>query len=309
MPPIDVHIKAGSNAGRRLLLEQSPITLGRSPDNGIMIDLPFVSRRHAELRYDDGRWWLVNHSANGTRLNRQWVTDNPAAIEGAASITIGEDAVLDVAPQAQAAPGGETQGEGAPTDSGPGAPPGSGMTRRSKIWVGIGAYLGVMILLFVLLATLGGGDSDSEGDPGVPELTRQQIAAEIEQRPEMHAPDERRARAALDEARELFNRRDSERQARYRALEAYRIAIAYMPGHELPLDIDRRRYHILQRELADQVSEQYQRAYNLLRSQQHERASDAFRTLAQTYPATRDSAVFRNVQQHWTRARRALDDD
>jgi len=306
MTPIQINIKAGSNAGRRLLLEQSPITLGRSPDNTVMLDLPFVSRLHAELRFEDGHWSLVNHSPNGTRLGRRWVTDQPAALDSAASIQIGEEAVLDVTPQAAPAGAAESTGSSASEAS---APAGTGMSKRSKVWIGIGVYLVAMLVLFIVLATLTGGENDGDAGPRIAELSRSDIAQEIERRPAPEPPDERRARAALTEARELFNRRDSERDGRYRALEAYRIAIKYMPDHELPENVDRRKYHVLQQELIDQVAEHYQRAYNLLRSQQYQRASDAFQRLSQIYPATRDSRIFRNAQKHWTRANRALEDD
>ena len=308
MPPIESHILVGSNAGRRLLLEQSPITIGRSTENDLVIDLSYVSRRHAELRFADDQWWLVNHSPNGTRLNRRWVTDTPRAIESASRLTIGEEVVMELTPQAAAHAGAPDDGAAEQGDGGAeSAAGGSGMSRRSKVWIGIGVYLVLMLGLIAFALTL----QDSTGAGGTrlaPELTTEQIEQEIQRRPTPAPPDERRARGALAEASELFHRRESEVAARYRALEAYRAALRYMPGHELPKNIDRRRYRVLQQELMAQLTEQYQSAYNLLRSQQYERALEAFRQLLRMYPAGDDSRLVRNAERHAALARRRSED-
>ncbi len=45
-------------------------TLGRVAGNTIVIDDPHTSARHAELRFERGRWWLRDlGSSNGTTLN------------------------------------------------------------------------------------------------------------------------------------------------------------------------------------------------------------------------------------------------
>ncbi len=42
-------------------------TVGRRDENTLMIDDPFVSGAHAEVMFDQGRWWLVDlGSTNGT---------------------------------------------------------------------------------------------------------------------------------------------------------------------------------------------------------------------------------------------------
>ncbi|MFW6059118.1 MAG: FHA domain-containing protein [Phycisphaeraceae bacterium] len=305
MTPIELHILAGSHAGRRLLLEQPRITIGRSADNDVVIDLSYVSRRHAELRVEDGQWVLINHSPNGVRLNRHWVTDAPQLIEGLAQLRIGDEAILEIAPQLGAAFDEQTAAE---TDGGD--RPGGGLSRRAKIWMAIGVYLIAMLGLFGFLATL----STDDGNDGVIrapelELSAEQIRAEIHRDPQPQPPDERRARAALAEARELFNRRDSDSSARYQALARYREALAYMPDHELPEPIDRRRMRALQDELSEEVAQRYQRAYGLLRSGRYRQAWQAFNDLLRSYGAESDSRIVRNIVRHAATARELAEND
>jgi pSer/pThr/pTyr-binding forkhead associated (FHA) protein len=47
-----------------------PITLGRHPENTIVLDGSAVSTFHAEIRYENNRWVLYNRgSTNGTFVN------------------------------------------------------------------------------------------------------------------------------------------------------------------------------------------------------------------------------------------------
>jgi hypothetical protein len=49
---------------------QASTTLGRSPDNHIILPDTYVSSYHARLDRRDGEWWLTDlGSRNGTRLN------------------------------------------------------------------------------------------------------------------------------------------------------------------------------------------------------------------------------------------------
>jgi hypothetical protein len=58
-------------------------TVGRHPDNTIVIDEPFLSVEHAELAHDRGRWWLRDlGSTNGTFVNDRAVTAATGIREG-----------------------------------------------------------------------------------------------------------------------------------------------------------------------------------------------------------------------------------
>jgi hypothetical protein len=70
---ISCHLLIGD---RRFALNASPVSLGRSLDNDVVIDHPRVSRHHVQLRQRDGLWWLIDlGSANGTAVNDQPVSE------------------------------------------------------------------------------------------------------------------------------------------------------------------------------------------------------------------------------------------
>jgi len=48
---------------------ETPVGVGRDPSNGVQLLNRAVSRRHAELRYRDGQWWVMDlASMNGTSI-------------------------------------------------------------------------------------------------------------------------------------------------------------------------------------------------------------------------------------------------
>ena len=74
--------------GRRNVLTGSKVVLGRSRDCDIVLSDPNVSRRHAELRRDDGRWSIVDlGSTNGIKVNGRRVRD--AVLREGDRLTVG----------------------------------------------------------------------------------------------------------------------------------------------------------------------------------------------------------------------------
>jgi pSer/pThr/pTyr-binding forkhead associated (FHA) protein len=60
----------GPNNGARFLLDRDVVTVGRHPESDIFLDDITVSRRHAEFRRDEGRFWVHDvGSLNGTYVN------------------------------------------------------------------------------------------------------------------------------------------------------------------------------------------------------------------------------------------------
>ncbi len=65
------------------------VTLGRGPDNTIVLSDSFVSTNHARLEARDDRWWLADlGSRNGTLLNGQRV-DGEVPVKRGDVVTIG----------------------------------------------------------------------------------------------------------------------------------------------------------------------------------------------------------------------------
>jgi hypothetical protein len=61
-------------AGKRHQLAPDGVVLGRSRDCDITLEDPNVSRRHAEVRLEDGTWWIVDlGSTNGIEVNGERV--------------------------------------------------------------------------------------------------------------------------------------------------------------------------------------------------------------------------------------------
>jgi len=56
--------------GKELVLDRTPIRLGRSDENDISIDHPSISRKHCRLHLDGGTWKVMDaESRNGVRVN------------------------------------------------------------------------------------------------------------------------------------------------------------------------------------------------------------------------------------------------
>lgn len=64
------------------LLPDQPVTLGRSRDNSIVIKDDMVSRLHAKVYYDEGRWVLRDFGLNGTRLAGNRINGATALTDG-----------------------------------------------------------------------------------------------------------------------------------------------------------------------------------------------------------------------------------
>jgi pSer/pThr/pTyr-binding forkhead associated (FHA) protein len=68
----------GGRSGEAFLLQRERTTVGRSPDCDIFLDDVTVSRRHAVISEQDGRFVIEDlGSLNGTFLNRHRIEQSP----------------------------------------------------------------------------------------------------------------------------------------------------------------------------------------------------------------------------------------
>jgi pSer/pThr/pTyr-binding forkhead associated (FHA) protein len=93
-------VTRGPNAGSRFVLapeEEVVTTIGRHPDSDIFLDDITVSRRHAEVRWQDGGFRAQDvGSLNGTYLNRERI-DN-ALLASGDELQVGKFRLLFLAP-------------------------------------------------------------------------------------------------------------------------------------------------------------------------------------------------------------------
>ncbi len=79
MHPIPLTPYAISDGAQRSngIINHSPLTVGRLPDRDLVLENTYVSRKHAEIIYEDGDFYVVDMSSrhgtfvNGTRVTRQ----------------------------------------------------------------------------------------------------------------------------------------------------------------------------------------------------------------------------------------------
>jgi diguanylate cyclase (GGDEF)-like protein len=70
--------------GKRFVLENSPVRIGRGPDNHIILEGDSVSRRHSHLeRRASAKWYVVDdRSTNGTYVNEEQVPTERCLVNG-----------------------------------------------------------------------------------------------------------------------------------------------------------------------------------------------------------------------------------
>jgi hypothetical protein len=79
--------------GRRYELTKRRLVIGRSRDCDITVDDPNVSRRHAEIRQDEGSYWVVDLNStngievNGARVDRAELANDDLVVLGRTSLT------------------------------------------------------------------------------------------------------------------------------------------------------------------------------------------------------------------------------
>lgn len=87
-------VQNGEAAGRSFRFHQDVTTIGRIYGNDFIISGLTVSRRHARLWFDNGRWFLEDlQSANGTMVNNALIRQ-PVALNDGDVIKFGDEVVI-----------------------------------------------------------------------------------------------------------------------------------------------------------------------------------------------------------------------
>jgi eukaryotic-like serine/threonine-protein kinase len=89
-------LQNGQMAGRAFRFHQDLTTIGRTNGNDLIISGRTVSRRHARLWFDNGRWYLADmQSANGSFVNNARLQPNqPVALNDGDILNFGDEIVL-----------------------------------------------------------------------------------------------------------------------------------------------------------------------------------------------------------------------
>lgn len=290
MSQINIQILSGPSSGRVASFDDPPITFGRSPESTIVIDAVHASREHGELVRFDGAWHVVNHSANGTTVNGRKIGDEPHALRDGDVIGVGKQKLVrvGVAPIAPA--------EQADQPETPAAEAASTEPKRpiNKLWIGIGVYLTVMMLVFIVLSMSTDGDKDKNRAVEIPMLTDQAIADEIG-RPLSLPFDEDEALNSLNKAKRFYQKRDAEADALYRAHHHFKKALAQQEDSDkFANGLDDRDFRACQKLLIERVTALYRDGYALRTSKQWDSARRQLYKLLHMYPDN-DSRIHRNV--------------
>lgn len=93
-------VTRGPNTGSRYVLgpEDAVVTIGRHPESDIFLDDITVSRRHAEVRHQEGAFCARDvGSLNGTYLNRELI-ESDARLNSGDELQVGKFRLLFLAP-------------------------------------------------------------------------------------------------------------------------------------------------------------------------------------------------------------------
>jgi pSer/pThr/pTyr-binding forkhead associated (FHA) protein len=294
LTPIQLQIITGPGVTRREVFGETPVKFGREGDNHVVLAEPTASRYHGELRFVDGRWVLVNLSPNGTRVGGRSITRKPAVLRDRDTVAIGDKPVFHVLLDT-------TRQDAAHDETVPGVAPAKPRSRRSKLWVGIGVYVVLMLGFILFLSTL--KKNEDQGTPQAPQLTAEQIEDEIARIPDVKV-DAAEANEYLQDATARYQRVDASDRNLYEMVRGYKLAQAYSGK---PLEgIDLQRYNTKRGELTDRVAREYEQAYIRLRTGEFRSAQERFANLTlQLYP-DRNSLIYQNATQQMRHATEQL---
>ena len=91
-PQAEFTIEAGPDAGHTYRAGESPLRIGRSPDNDLMLRDPATSGHHARIERRATQFWIVDlGSTNGTLVNGEPIQEKE--LNHGDRITIGQNAV------------------------------------------------------------------------------------------------------------------------------------------------------------------------------------------------------------------------
>ena len=86
-------VRSGPDTGAQFMIETSPLYIGRAPDNGVVVNDPATSRRHARFEVRGQDYLVVDlGSANGTLVDGARVVEQ--VLVSGSVVTMGQNQLL-----------------------------------------------------------------------------------------------------------------------------------------------------------------------------------------------------------------------
>lgn len=294
MAQIHIQLLRGSNAGRQATFMQERITFGRSPDCTLFVDVPFASREHGEIVLQDGRWMIYNHSPNGTTVSgKTYKDDQPHPLKSGDTIGVGKSTMFSVAYDTAELPEPDEFDHQQIEEKDPQA---AVRKNRKRLFLGIGIFWAIVI--FVGLVLFSARTPDTNGPDNIMVYTRDQIEAEIRREPPILEPNERLAGEALAEARNWYGQIATNPSALYNTHEAYQRALVLSGREDFANPDDRLRFHQVETQLIEGLTNKYLNAYAKYRSGQYQSAAEDFKELSFMF-RNRRSPFWTHIQMLW----------
>lgn len=253
---------SGTQKGTRVPLRGTRLSLGRSPENDVVLDADGVSRRHAFMAVSEGDWFIRDNDSkngivvNGAHVRESWVRSGDVIQLGECAfrfIEAGGDGGGGALANPMTALGVSNESEGLPilAASSPGR---AAPNRRLLIYGGVGI---VLVGLYLILPSEKQPDAQSEGataEKGTEQLARDFSVSKKPDtiygtpwKPMVGAEDPLLKKAeqqmasldwsdkSLQQAEAFFRRGQREYMARnrHRAIEYFQSAISLYRGHAL----------------------------------------------------------------------------
>lgn len=175
--------------------------------------------------------------------------------------------------------------------------------RKRKIAIGLGIYLGIMLLALLLGLVFLRRPSAEVKTP--PQLTDQELADALAEIPEK-TPRRLFMEQRLEEARGLYQQYGLESPHLYRCVHAFKQALAYSGRSFFESTEDEKMYRAALARLTEKIRNMYRNAYLYEQSKDWTRAEAAFRNLLAML-AVEDEVetgrLFANIQAHHKRVK------
>ncbi len=103
-PPAWLVFKSGPNTGQTIPIADGATSIGRAPENDVVIDDDGVSRQHAEITFADGQYQLTDVGSAGGTIVEGSTAEATMVLDSGSELKVGETEVVFMQGQSPAAP-------------------------------------------------------------------------------------------------------------------------------------------------------------------------------------------------------------